>query len=130
MASDLRTTELPMAQVALVDDNLIEVRIRKDVRIDVTGLLGSMQARREMLPGGSGCILFMALGDLDWETAALQTDFFGEDTDNITAVAVVVNSKVLTMVANTYFTLFPVRFPAKIFSEEIEARQWLSEQGA
>ncbi|MEO8068678.1 MAG: hypothetical protein ABI599_13365 [Flavobacteriales bacterium] len=117
--------DIPMARVARMDNNFVEVRIRPEARIDVTGLLGAMQARRTLLNGGKGAILFIVMGDQDWEPAALQSDFFGSDQENITAVGVLVSSRVLTLVANMYFSLFPSRFPAKVFNKEEEVRSWL-----
>lgn len=117
--------ELDMAQVAVLDGHLVEVRIRQDVRIDVRGLLESMHARRQSLPAAKGAILFIAKGDLDWDPAALQTDFFGEDVDSITGVGVLLDSKVLTLVANMYFSLFPARFPTLVSSDEAAMRRWL-----
>lgn len=125
---ELRCIELPMAQIALMGGNLVEVRIRADARIDVVGLLASMQARRELLPGGMGAVYFIALGELDWDPAALQTDFFGQDAETITSLAVLVDSRTLTLVANMYFSLFPVRFRTKVFNSDAEARTWLSEE--
>lgn len=119
-----------MAQVALLADDLVEVRIRANVRIDVPGLLASMQARRELLQGRKGPVCFIALGELDWEPAALQTDFFGLDAESLTAVAVLVNSKTLTLVANLYFSLFPGGFPAKVFNDDVTMRAWLAEIAA
>lgn len=121
--------DIPMARISLGSDGLVTVSIRPDVRIDVTGLLGAMHARRELIGEGRGALMFHALGDLDWEPAALQTDFFGQDEENITALAVVVDSRVLTLVANMYFGLFPARFPTKVFNEEPEARAWLASHG-
>ena len=115
-----------MARISIAEVGLVEVWIRPDVRIDVRGLLESMQARRTLVGDGKGAIIFLATGDLDWEPAALQTDFFGQDKENITALAVAVDSKVLTLVANMYFGLFPARFPTKVFNSEAEARTWLA----
>jgi hypothetical protein len=128
MPSDLRCIELPMAQIALMGGNHVEVRIRPDVRIDVGGLLASMQARRELLDTSRGPLYFIALGELDWDPAALQTDFFGQDAESITALAVLVDSRSLTLVANMYFSLFPASFPTKVFNADAEARQWLTAQ--
>lgn len=66
-----------MARAVLARNTLAEVRIQPEVRIDVAGLLASMHARCDLIGGGKGAMLFHALGDLDWEPAALQTDFFG-----------------------------------------------------
>lgn len=76
--------------------------------------------------GANGPVFFHALGDLDWEPAALKTDLFGADADNITALAVLVNNKVLAMVATMYFGLFPAQFPTKISNNEDEIRDWLA----
>lgn len=40
-------------------------------------------------------------------------------------MAVIVDSKVLTPVANMYFGLFHARFPTKVFNDEESARNWL-----
>ena len=125
MAMEKVFTDIPMAQIVLCDDGMFEVHIRPDVRIDGAGLLGSMEARRSLLAGRSGPILILAPGDLDREPSALQTDFFGPDESTITAFAEMVDSKVLGLVANMYFGLFPARFPAKVCNDETQAREWL-----
>lgn len=129
MLNEERCIDLPMAQVVHLPNDLVEVRIRPDMRIDVPGLLASMQARRDLLQGRKGPVCFIALGDLDWEPAALQTDFFGQDAESLTAVAVLVNSKTLSLVANLYFGLFPGGFPAQVFNDEAAMRAWLDETG-
>ncbi|MBK9176843.1 MAG: STAS/SEC14 domain-containing protein [Flavobacteriales bacterium] len=129
MASPENHKDIPMARITLNGEGLVVVSIRPDVRIDVTGLSGAMHARRELIGDGRGALMFHALGDLDWEPAALQTDFFGQYQESITALAVVVDSRVLTLVANMYFGLFPARFPTKVFNDESEARAWLAANG-
>ncbi len=126
MPNDKAHIDIPMARVSRTSGNLVEVFIRADVRIDIVGINGAMQARRELLPDGSGPVFFHAVGDLDWEPAALKTDLFGADAANITALAVLVNNKVLAMVATMYFGLFPAQFPTKISSDENEIREWLA----
>ncbi len=128
MPNDIRHIDIPMARIALMPGGLVEVHIRVDQRIDVAGLQASMKARRELLGGGSGPLLFFAWGDLDWEPAALQTDLFGADSETITAMGVLVSNKVLALAANMYFGLFPARFPTRIASEEDEVRMWLAKQ--
>lgn len=88
-----------------------------------------MQARRDLLPTGRGAVCFIALGELDWEPAALQTDFFGEDMDSLVAVAVLVNSRTLTLIANMYFSLFPASCPTKVFNDDPAMRAWLTSLG-
>jgi len=118
MPNDLRCLELPMAQVALIPADVAEVPIRGDRRIDVPGLPEGMQARRELLQGRKGPVCVIAPVDPDREPAALRTVFFGQDADNITAVALLVDSRTLTLVANLKFSLFPGGFPAKVFNDE------------
>lgn len=126
MPEEIRHIDIPMARITLLRGGLVEVNIHPDQRIDVVGIQASMKARRELLGGGSGPLFFIAVGDLDWEMAALQTDLFGEDSASITAMAVQVSNKVLALAANMYFGLFPADFPTRISSDEAELRTWLS----
>lgn len=126
MPDEIRHIDIPMARIVLMPASRVEVHIHPTQRIDVVGLRASMQARRELLGGGSGTLLFIALGDLDWEPAALQTDLFGEDAHTITAMGVLVSNKVLALAANMYFGLFPAEFPTRIASDEDELREWLA----
>ena len=126
MPSEQDHIDVPMARVVLVSGHVVEVHIRDDARIDIAGIRASMLARRELLGDRKGPILFLAIGDLDWEAAVLQTDLFGEDAHSITAMGVLVNNRVLAMVANTYFGLFPAAFPTRIDSDEAALREWLA----
>lgn len=101
MTEPLSHIDLAMARVVHTADDLVEVHIRPEVRIDVVGIRAALEARREMLGGRKGAIIFFAEGDLDWERAALQTDLFGADAHTITAMGVLVTNKVLAMAANT-----------------------------
>jgi len=119
--------ETVLARVFCDAPSLVEVHLKPDARITVEAMGEIMQVRRSLLQGGTGAILFVAPGELEWETAVLRTDHFNDDRENLTAVAVMVDSRVLNTVVNTYFTLFPPEFPMKVFDSVAAAKEWLRE---
>lgn len=125
MPNERSHIDVPMARVVLTAGDLVEVHIHADVRIDIAGVRASLLARRQLLGGRKGSILFLATGDLDWEAELLRTDLFGEDSHSITALGVLVNNRVLALVANMYFGLFPAAFPTRVDSDEAALREWV-----
>ncbi|MBL0126707.1 MAG: STAS/SEC14 domain-containing protein [Flavobacteriales bacterium] len=123
----LQETDTVLARVLCESPSVVEVHIKPDVRITVEAFGEVMQVRRSLMKGGKGAILFVAPGELEWETAVLRTDHFNDDRENLTAVAVMVDSRVLNTVVNTYFTLFPPEFPMKVFDSVEAAKEWLRE---
>jgi len=105
--------------------SLVEAHFKLNERITVAALLEIMSARRTLIGDGAGALFFIVPGDPDWDVAALRTDYFGAEGNTLTAVAVMVESRVLNAVANMYFTLFPAQFPVKVFDNMDNARTWL-----
>ena len=127
MTEPLSHIDLAMARVVHTATDLVEVHIRPDTRIDIAGIRAALEARRHMLGGRKGGLIFFAEGDLDWERAALQTDLFGADAYSITSMGVLVTNKVLAMAANTYFGLFPPPFPTRVDNDLLALCEWQSE---
>jgi uncharacterized membrane protein YjdF len=125
-----RSTQIDtaMARVVRTADNMVEVHIRHMIRMDEAGMREVMEARRSLMAGDRGTILFVAEGDPDWDPTLLKTDHFGAQAESITAVAFVVSNKVLALVLNTHFSLFPPSFSTLVGSEPSATREWLLEK--
>lgn len=122
----IEEVDTALARVVYTSPVLVEAHIKPDVRITAVALQEIMRTRRAMVGDTRGALYVIAPGELDWELAALQTDYFGPEGENLSAVAVMVDSKVLSMVVNSYFSLFPSRFPTKVFDNVEDGRVWLA----
>lgn len=121
--------DIALARMVLAGPSLVEVHVKPDVKITVLRLMEVMAARRTLAAGVPGALYFIAPGELDWEAAALQTDFFGPEGDSLKALAVMVDGAILTTVVNLYFGLFPGRSPVKVFDDVEAGYAWLAKQG-
>lgn len=120
--------DLAMARVVHYTNDLVEVRVGPSMRIDGPGIRAAMLARRSILEGRKGPLLFVLEGDPAWDPAILQVDHFAEFTDTIEVVGIAVSNRVLALAVNTYFSLFPPAFPyvldsnADILRDRLERR--------
>ena len=57
-----------------------------------------------------------------------ERDFIAKQISSVTkAMAIVTNSPVTKMVVNLFFALKPPDYPAKMFSNEVDAREWIKQ---
>ena len=128
MPDRIAQIETPMARVVRTADALVEIHLRPEVRVDVAGLEEALDARKTLMDGTKGAILFVAHGDLNRDSKVMQHDLFAERGTDITAVAVLVSSRVLGLTVKAYCELHPTEFPTRVDGDEGAVRAWLVDQ--
>lgn len=116
--------------MALTAPGFIEQRFLSDVTIDRAGFEENRIVRQE-LGGRDPYVMLSFLPEgMDFELAVTSRDHFEPERGQISmrALAVVVGDAMGEAIAKLYFSYFPTEFPARVFHDEREAREWLSAQ--
>lgn len=131
MATSSRTIETRLATMVLTATGFIEQRFREGVKLDREGFEENRRARQELCGSGPYVMLSILPEDLDFELTVLSSDHFGAAAEiaGLTALAVVAHGKLIQGVSAIFFKYFPPQFPARIFNNETDAREWLREVG-
>ena len=108
-----REVDTELARLELASPTLVVVHVKPDVKITVQRVFEIVHVRRSLVAGVPGAMYFIAPGELDWEAAALATDFFAPEGDSVKALSVMVNAPIFSTVVNLYFGLFPEKFPGE-----------------
>ena len=127
MPDRIAQIETPMARVVRTADTLVEIHLRPEVRVDVAGLEEALDARKTLMEGTKGAILFVAQGDLNRDARVMHHDLFAGKAADITGVAVLVSSRVLGLTVKAYCELHPTDFPTRVDGDEGAIRAWLIE---
>ena len=127
MPDRIAQIETPMARVVRTADALVEIHLRPEVRVDVAGLEEALDARKTLMEGTKGAILFVAQGDLNRDARVMHHDLFAGKAADITGVAVLVSSRVLGLTVKAYCELHPTDFPTCVDGDERSIRAWLVE---
>lgn len=125
-----RTATTRIGTLVLLPNGLLEEHFRPGAVMDREGLAELREARRALCPEGSRGVLCIIPHGVFTDARTGEDDhFIGEHTaGGIKALALVVEDEAVEAVVKVYFAFHPTPFPVKVFSEEMPARHWLTEQ--
>ncbi len=129
MVANAKTCDTTLAVVVQVRPDLLEVRFKEGIKMDLAGIEEISAARQSLFSGSGryGCISLIP-EDADFELSASRVDHFAHTQDGLMALAVVARGAMLEMMTKLYFSYFPQRFRLFATSDEGEARQWMDGQ--
>jgi hypothetical protein len=121
--------ETSIATMTLVEPDYVVQRFREGSKLDRPGFEENRRVRQELKPANPYVMLSILPEDLDFELNIIATDHFGaaQEVEGLAALAVVAHGQMAQGVTAIFFKYFPPKFPARIFSNEEEARDWLNE---
>ena len=123
--SDVIDTRL--ATITLSRLNLLEVRFKKGIKVDSTGLREVLQQRAELAEKGPFLVLSILPADIDFDINVMtENHYAGQKVlDHTLAVAWAASTLMNERMASLNLAYFPQPFPTQVFMEEEEARAWL-----
>ena len=115
------------ATVELVSPELIEVRFKPEVKLDVQGLGEIVHAKNHLGQGLNPDVLAVAPPELDFELNVLQMDHaVGHGVKcNCDRLAFAAQSEMNERLASIYFSYHPRKEETAVFLQEKDARAWL-----
>lgn len=130
MATPLRSIPTRLATMSLMEPGFIEQRFHEGVKLDRAGFEENRAVRHALAGSEPYVMLSIIPEEIDFELNIVSTDHFGaeEEIAGLTALAVVAHGQLVQGVTAIFFKYFPPQFPARIFSAEAPAREWLMEQ--
>ena len=116
------------ATLECVSGELIEVRFKPDVKLDVEGMGEILQAKRKMGAGRELNVLAIMPPELDFELNVLSTDHqaLNGGCGLSGRMAFATQSTFNERLTNLYFRYHPRERPTGIFVSEADARKWLA----
>lgn len=119
--------ETRQATVERISKDLIELRIKPDVKLDAEGVGEFIKAKRSLCGADSPDILASVPADLDLELNVLAMDHHALNGGcaNSRRLAFVANSSFNQRLLEIYFRYHPRQHPTRVFLEEGDAREWL-----
>ena len=129
MVATQNICDTTLALVVRVREDLLEIRFKEGIKMDLAGLEEITTARRTLFPTPSrlGCISLIP-ESADFHLSASHVDHFAHPHDGLIALAVVARGATLEMMTKLYFSYFPQRFQVLATNNEGEARQWMEQQ--
>ncbi|MEO8589628.1 MAG: hypothetical protein ABI432_09680 [Flavobacteriales bacterium] len=120
--------ETRTATVERVAPNLIELRFKPDVKLDVAGLGEVVHAKRTICRGEEMDVLAILPPDVDFELNVLQADLHAENNGCGLArrLALAAQSTFNERLASIYFRYHPRKYATAVFIAEADAREWLA----
>jgi hypothetical protein len=124
--------ETRLATLEQVSPDLLEVRFKPDLKLDVNGLAEILRERELLCPRGSVAVLGIFPPDIDFDLDVMTTDHYRDrGLENCTrALAIAAGSTMNERMAGLYFAYFPQPFNTSVFQTTEEARSWLAAQVA
>lgn len=124
--------ETRIATVERKGPDLLEVRYKPDVKLDLKSMEEVLAERKRLCPEGPRDVMAVFPPDVDFDMSVMTTDHYRDKgLEKCTrSLAIVANSAVNERFAGLYFAYFPQAFTTKVFSEEGDAMEWLAEQAA
>ncbi len=115
------------ATVELVSPELIEVRFKPEVKLDVQGLGEIVHAKNHLGQGLNPDVLAVAPPELDFELNVLHMDHaVGHGVKcNSNRLAFAAQSEMNERLASIYFSYHPRKEETAVFLQEKDARAWL-----
>lgn len=128
-------TEFPSARWASLtwlDPNTIEIRFTSGILLDRAAIAEVIMARKLMQGDKSVGLLLIVPEETELDVAIIGTDHLKvhQATDNVLGFAVVARNTIAEVLLRLYKAYYPTTFEAQVFSDEQEARTWLSKQVA
>lgn len=119
--------ETRQATVERVSKELIELRIKPDVKLDAEGVGEFITAKRALCGMDTPDILASVPADLDFELNLLAADHnqLNGGCANSRRLAFAANSGFNQRLLEIYFRYHPRPHPTRVFLEEGDAREWL-----
>jgi hypothetical protein len=116
-----------VADVVLARPDLIEIRFKSGMMLDMAAIRELTEARMQLIGNKPHASLSLMPDDVDFELAVTKVDHYAisRASDPLLAVAVVARGPMLDLVARLYFSYFPQAFPVLTTSDEHEARAWI-----
>ena len=121
--------ETRLATLERKDNDILEVRFKPGMKLDMAGLEEIITERQRICPAGRVRVLTVFPPETDFDMAIMTLDHYkntGLDTCT-EAVAMAASSDMNERMANIYFAYYPQRFPTRVFLEEADARKWLAD---
>ena len=121
--------ETRSATLERVAGNVIELRFKPDVKLDVEGVTEVVIAKRRMCHNEEFDILVVFPPELDFELSVLGVahDQAAGGCGLARRLALAANSTFNERLANIYFRYHPREQETAVFLEEADARKWLTE---
>ena len=117
------------ATVERVSAELIEVRFKPDVKLDVEGIGEVVNAKRTLCGADSPDVLAVMPPEGDFELDVLNMDHSRSHGGCPTRrLAFAGQSPLNERLANLYFSYFPRQNETRVFHDERDARQWLDQR--
>lgn len=126
----LRTSETEHARFTLAERDLLEVRLRAGVHINIALIAAVMRERIRLCGTGPLCIMVLVPVDAELDIAVMGLDHYkvNESAEGIRAVAIASGALSLATMARLYAAYYPPTFRLEVFGLEVEARTWIGEQ--
>lgn len=124
------TSETEHARFLRTTHDLLEIRLKPGLRIDVDGIAGIMRERVRLCGADTMCVLVLVPPDAELEIAVIGMDHYraNESADGLRAVAIVSETLMMETMARLYAAYFPQMFSFEVFNREADARAWMDEQ--
>lgn len=121
-------SETPLAFVERTGISRVEIRFKPDVYIDAQGIAEVFQERIRLCGKDPIHILMVIPPDAQIDLTVMATDHFkvNDGVDGVLGIATVAGSSMNELLTSLFFAYFPQGFPARVFSSEAEALDWLS----
>ncbi|MFZ1688265.1 MAG: hypothetical protein WAU70_12620 [Flavobacteriales bacterium] len=130
MEREERTYETRIALIVQTRHNLMEIRYKPGVTMDMAGVKEIHETRARIFGDRPYASISIIPDDVDFELGITQRDHYSEKRGNdpLLAWAVVARGSMLDMIAKLYFSYFPQTFPVLTTTDEAEARAWIEGQ--
>lgn len=123
----------PLGQLfttVLIEARLIEQRYHPFARFSPALLKEARKARERITRKGACAVLVVIPAEIPVDPPSTNEDHLRDESQgrSIIAMAAVAESAAMNAATKFYFRYYPQAFETKVFVEEAEAREWLSEQ--
>lgn len=111
----------------LIEPRLIEQRYHPMTVPSPALFLEARKVRERLTRKGACALLVILPPEMPVDPPSTNIDFFREESDqrSIVALAVVAETSMLNAATKFYFRYYAQSFEAKVFTEEEEAKKWL-----
>lgn len=126
------SSETEHAWFELAHPDLLEIRLKPGVRVDVACIAAIMRERMRLCGAGPIRVLVLVSADAGLDMSVMGMDHYkvNESAEGLIAVAIVSEVLVLETMARLYAAYFPPMFRLEVFNQEKDAREWLDEHQA
>jgi|694.fasta_scaffold93444_2 hypothetical protein len=112
------------------EDGTVEVHFKPGVKVTVAGVEEVLDARERICGKGAHSVLVTLPEELDFDLDVLMKDHYKERELHLCTYAVAwdAGSTMNETLVELFYRYFPQQFPARAFTTEKEAREWLRAQ--